>query len=92
MIEQFDLIESLRLKDQGMQAAANSCGASEWLSQAREVGKLISALCGEVSSDDILRQCPKPLSVSHQAIGSLFKGKGWRLLGYTKTQKISGHA
>lgn len=90
MIDQFDLIEGLRLRDIGMESASCSYGAAEWLEKAREVAKMLAMKNGETNACDVLRQCPRPASVSPNATGSIFKGKAWRCVGHVKTEKISG--
>lgn len=85
-------IESTRLKEQGMQAAAYSYGANEWLERARAVAEMLAATQGDCSIDDVLKACPRPEGVSPGATGSVFKGKKFRRVGYTTTRQVKGHA
>lgn len=91
MPEQFDLIEALRRKELGLEMAAYGYGAAQWLAEARKVAEMLAAKQGEITSDDLLRVCPKPPHVSHQAIGSLFRTPRWRCIGRRPSAKISGH-
>lgn len=91
MNEQFDLIESLRLKDQGMLAAANSYAAYDWLTKARGVAEMLAVANGETNAAEVLKHCPRPKDIPPNSTGSLFRGKQWQLLGYITTDKISGH-
>lgn len=87
----FDYQEGLNLRTNGMEAAAHSLGAQDWLERARGYAGWFAARYGEVTSDDVLKGCPKPDGVSPYAIGSLFK-KGFRRIGYRNTEKASSHA
>lgn len=88
---QFDLLAGIALKKAGMEAAQFSYGSQEWLLEARKVAEILAAKYGETNSDAVLRICPKPLGVSPNAIGSLFKGKQWVCVGRMQTSKVSGH-
>ena len=91
MNDLFSLPEGLRQRDIGMEAAAHSYGAQKWLVKARAVAKMLAMTNGETNACEVLRQCPRPASVSPNATGSIFKGKAWRCVGHIKTEKVSGH-
>lgn len=88
---QYDLIESLRLRDDGITAASFGYGASEWLDKARATARYLAISDGECTIDDVLKLCPRPPYVAPNATGSVFKGKGWIKLGGVPTAKITGH-
>jgi len=90
MNDLFSLPKGLRQRDIGMEAAAYSYGAAEWLEKARAVAKILAMTNGETNACEVLRQCPRPASVSPNATGSIFKGKAWRCVGHVKTEKVSG--
>jgi hypothetical protein len=91
MADLFDISEGRLLKQKGMEAAEFSYQASEWLERARSVAELLVAKRGEVTSDDVLRVCPRPPEVSFNATGSLFRGKKWKSIGWTNTAQTQGH-
>lgn len=91
MTIQFDLIESLRLKDCGITASENGYGAYDWVLAARGAAFYLAAADGSVTINDVLRFCPKPPHVSSNAIGSVMRDKRFKCIGYQPTSKISGH-
>lgn len=89
----FDLSEGIRLRDKGMGNAAYSYGADEWLSQARNVAAILAAKNGETDIDQVLKLCPRPLSVSVNSTGSVFKDKRFVFTGNRKqSSKTNAHA
>lgn len=90
MTDLFNHAESQRLKSIGMEQAANGYGAYDWLSQAQSIAKMLSAKFGEVTVDEVLKLCPRPTTVSPNATGSLFNGKGWQSLGFVPTSNVRG--
>lgn len=85
-------IESARLRDHGMLAAANGYGAGDWLCRAREVAIYQAGNYGETTIDDVLRVCPRPASVSPAATGSVFKDKRFKCVGITESAQVQRHA
>jgi hypothetical protein len=88
----FDYLESVRLRDLGINSAANGYNASEWVSKARTVALHLAATRGEVSIEDVLRVTPRPPEVSVNATGAVMRHKRLILSGYTQSAKTSSHA
>lgn len=63
----------------------------EWVEKARRVGLQIARTFGRVSIEDVLKICPRPDSVSQNAVGSVLRGNNLRLVGYKVALKKSSH-
>lgn len=88
----FDRAESQRRKDVGMERAEHyNYTTEDWLRDARAVACKIAERKGTVTSDDVQAVFPLADGVHQNAIGSIFKGKAWECVGFTKTSKVSGH-
>ena len=87
----FDAATSRQLRDQGLAITA-SYPNDDWLAKAKHVAEQLAAQNGEVTSDDVLRKCPRPESVNPNTTGNIFKGKKWKCVGFTNSEKISRHA
>lgn len=88
----FSLAEGRRLRDEGMERAAKNVYAENWLTIARNVAFNLLQKQPTISADDLLIYCPRPPNVSHNATGSLFKDKRFKLVGYKTSSKVSAHA
>lgn len=87
----FNAAESRRQRDRGMAIAA-SYPNDEWLAKARSVAELLAAKYGEVTSDQVLAVCPRPMDVRPNVTGSIFKGKQWKCIGFINSAQVSRHA
>lgn len=90
----FDLAESRRLKEAGQIQAelTASLWANDWVGKARYFAIQHARLHGTVTSDDIHRICPMPDSVHPNSMGAIWRTKELVCVGYTVTQRKSGHA
>lgn len=92
MTDLFNSTASRSARDAGMEQAAFSFDAQNWLTEVRAVARMLIAKNGEVTIDDVLRICPRPPWISPNATGSVFKGGEFVACGYTQTAKVSSHA
>lgn len=87
----FNAAASRKLKERGLDIA-ESFPADYWVQRARAVAELLAAKNGSVTSDDVLRVCPRPADVPPNATGSLFRGKKWKCIGTQQSEQVSRHA
>ncbi len=81
----FDLYEAIVLRDRGIKLVAQN--NPHFLTVARNVARQIAMRQGEVTSDDVRRECPiDPLH--HNAWGGIWKGKEWEWTGEYRTSHI----
>lgn len=85
----FDAAKAKQLRDAGIEAAAYSYGASEWLVAAQRVAKDLATSYGDVDIDQVLKWCPRPLHVSPNATGAVFRKKNWKCVGYVQSTQTS---
>lgn len=80
-----------RLAARGLDAVeANSDG---WVDRMRAHARSICAIRGEVSTDDLRRIADRDRDQPHSpnAWGAIFRAKGWRCVGRTKSTYGSNH-
>lgn len=80
------------LKKQGRDKVENNAG--EWMGWIRREAILIAARNGTVTSSDLREVANRHDRQPHHpnAWGSVFRGKGWKLVGYEKSTVPSAHA
>lgn len=66
----------------------------EWLTWARGFAQSFSLTHGRVTSDDVRDACEKYglKPMSEKAYGSIFRGKGWRCIGFEPSRIKSNHS
>ena len=81
----------LALKESGLDAIEVSNAA--WLKKMREYAVTFSRFTGEVSADDVRRYAEQVHWKPHHsnAYGGIFRGTGWKAIGYTQSQHPSNH-
>ena len=81
----------LRLKQRGIDAVEES--NFDWVSFMRELAQTHSDIYGSVTADNVRNVSEK--TARHpkhpNAYGAVFKGKGWKAIGYTQSQHPSNH-
>ena len=88
----FDIIKGIEKRDHALGALESKHGA--WVSWARAVAKEVSKIKGQVTADDIRKACvaadywPGNLN----AMGAVFKEKGWEGIGYCKSTYAANKA
>ena len=87
--QQFDLLEALRARDEGMKRVAEN--NEHFLDIARLTAKSIAGRKGDVTADDVRRECPlDPLHPN--AWGALFKTKSFQWTGqFRRSALVQGH-
>lgn len=55
---------------------------AEWLEDARATAKAIIRRRGEVTADDINRECPVPKGIEPRTMGCVFRSREFKLLKY----------
>lgn len=88
---QYDLIESLRLRDAGITKASFGYNAAEWLDKAQATARYLAMSDSETDAESVLKLCPRPAAVSPAVTGGIFRGKGWKCVGYSQASKVSSH-
>lgn len=88
-VEQFDLVEALERRDDGIRQVAEN--NERFLRVARELAQQIAKHKRGITCDDVRAVCPlDPLHSN--AWGALFKAKGWQWTGeYRRSALIQGH-
>lgn len=88
----FNTAESMRLKEQGINRAANNRLLD--LERARNVARLISTNnpFSEVTADDVQAIIIGEGINLGNAAGSIFRGKDWKFVRYEKSKRITNHA
>lgn len=84
----FDWAASRQARDDGVAKVSQN----DWVERARAFALNYAARNGEVTSDDLQRHMPRPASVHPNAVGAVFRTKLLQVIGYTQTERVSGHA
>jgi len=82
----------LRLKDRGLDAVENS--NESWVDTMRKYAVWFSLKAGSVTADNV-RQYARNIDFqpdSPNAYGAIFRGKGWKCVGRTKSSHPGNHA
>ena len=89
---QFDAAKSDAAKTRGMAIAAAD---NEVLAKAQEVALWLGRHGKAISADDVYHSLVilgiKPSQLG-PAAGSIFKGQGWKCVGWVKSTRVSNHA
>jgi len=84
----FNLEAATVLRDRCIKQVADN--NIHFLEVARNVARRIAMRQGEVTSDDVRRECQlEPLH--HNAWGAVFRGKEWQAVGYRTSHIVSRH-
>lgn len=85
----FNLNEAIVLRDRGVKQVADN--NKHFLTIARNVARRTAMRKGEITSDDVRKNCPlEPLHPN--AWGAVFKGKEWAFTGkYRTSHAVSRH-
>ena len=92
MNPQIELQLGKNLRDYGLDLVeANNMS---WVERIRKVAQHISNQHGSVSADDLRRYAKKNNDhpAHHNAWGSVFRGRGWLVIGRKKSTIASAHA
>ena len=98
MKQVFDLVEGERLKGEGVAQA--QLGLPLWnvvlLSEAQGTARRLACERPSVTADDVvehyqLRGVDLPAEIGN-AMGSLFAGPGWEVVGYTRSRRVSNRS
>ena len=88
----FDIIKGINKRDHALKCLESKHGA--WVSWARAVAMEVSRRKGQVTADDIRRACDAagywPSNLN--AMGAVFKVKGWEGIGYQKSEYVANKA
>jgi len=88
----FDYARSVERRNKAIKKMEDSPIAGNWIAQAREFAVLYASKHGEVTSDDVLKYCPRPADIPPNATGAVFRTKQLRLVGYRQSSKVTSHA
>lgn len=84
------------LQDRGIKKVSSTIDAQEWITQAENFTLFYAARNGEVSSDDVQRECPPPIGSNPNVVGALFRSllakKKIEFVATRKSNRASGHA
>ena len=88
----FDLQKGLYAKDVGVQLVVDH--GEDWQAVMQSVAKAICNAKGEVCSDDLRRYAATHDLEPHHpnAWGAVFRGNGWKHVGWKRSAKITNHA
>jgi len=89
----WDSVRGVELKQEGQEQARSAMPA--WMLDAlQEKAKRLATSRGFVCSDDVRLWAEKVgyVGISPNFWGSLWKQKGWQVIGYTKSTIASNHA
>lgn len=66
---------------------------AEWVDRARVIARKIAKAKGEVSSDDIWRECAPPSGADARVMGAVFAERGaWELVRYQRSERrVANH-
>lgn len=81
----FDYMESQRLKEVGIQLAADA--EYDWVSRARSVAEHLASKNGECTINDVYAVVGLP--THSNAAGGIFRGKKWRSVGYLESGRVA---
>jgi hypothetical protein len=85
--------ESESARDTGIaQAAAHR---AKILAKAREIARYLSNAHGHTNADEVATELEMQRIDSTElgnAAGAIFRGKGWKFIGYQKSVRVSRHA
>lgn len=81
----------LRLKERGLDAVEHT--NLKWVDMMRNQAKYLSLALGAVDADDIRDYAKKTgLQPEHpNAYGAVFRGKGWKAIGWVQSRHASNH-
>lgn len=91
MSDLFDYSVAQRLRDIGM-AKVSSFPNDHWVQEARALAIHLARKNGEVTTDDVQMIMPRPDHVHQNAVGTICNTKKLKIVGYTKSARVSGHA
>lgn len=84
------------LRDRGIAQVSSTLDAQQWQTQARAFALYYASKNGEVTSDDVQRDCPPPHSVNPNVVGALFRSlvakKELEFVETRKSGRALGHA
>jgi hypothetical protein len=63
-----------------------------FLDQARSIAQSISVSRGSVTADDLWERCPPPANANVKIMGAVFKGPGWKVIGFEPSQRKEARA
>jgi hypothetical protein len=63
-----------------------------FLHLARLTARAVATAHGQVSANDIRQRMPENCERYHMAMGAIFRGRDWELIGYVKAAHKSAHA
>lgn len=59
----------------------------DYLEQARSIAQSYSVSHGSVTIEDVWRIAPPPVNANLKVMGAVFKGAGWKCIGYEPAQR-----
>lgn len=63
----------------------------DWLKKARGVARRLAQEGQGVTIDDVRKECPPPAGQDPRVMGAVFDRKGWRCVGYRKSDRRECH-
>lgn len=80
------MLTGLQLRDEQLDIFEQE--EAEWLEKARMQARIFCVCYGPVTSDDLWERCPPKRP---NAMGAVFKSKGWKHIGYQKSTRPQAH-
>lgn len=65
--------------------------SGDWLSQARATARRIASRAGNVTIDEVRKECPPPKGKDPRVMGAVFAGKEWVRVGFRQSDRRECH-